>query len=180
MSENNEFDRTAAESDDEAAEGQYVEGDYGTAGTAGENPPEAAEGEYPTGDYGAAGVSGATAVGAEEGDYPEGDYGAAGAGTTPPAAVEGEYPEGDYGTAGDAGRQRRATRAGRLRRRGGPPGPLSGGLRAQRNQRRPARPPPEDTPEFRGSGPSGGPACHPPQSKVERTALNFELTLKRA
>ncbi len=107
MSENNEFDRAAAESGDEAAEGQYVEGDYGTAGTAGENPPEAEEGEYPTGDYGAAGVSGATAVGAEEGDYPEGDYGAAGAGTTPPAAVEGEYPEGDYGTAGDAGEQER-------------------------------------------------------------------------
>ena len=87
MSENNEFDRTAAESGDEAAEGQYVEGDYGAAGTAGENPPEAAEGEYPTGDYGAAGVSGTTAVGAEEGDYPEGDYGEAGADTTPPTAA---------------------------------------------------------------------------------------------
>ena len=106
MSENSEFDRKAAAPDDEAAEGQYVEGDYGTAGTAGENPPEAEEGEYPTGDYGAAGVSGATAVGVEEGDYPEGDYGAAGAGTTTPAAAEGEYPEGDYGAAGDAGTRR--------------------------------------------------------------------------
>ena len=93
MSENNEFDRKAAEADVESAEGQYVEGDYGAAGTAGENPAEAVEGEYPTGDYGAAGTAGATAVGAEEGDYPEGDYGAAGGTGAPPAeAEEGRVP----------------------------------------------------------------------------------------
>ena len=61
MSENNDFDRKATEPEAETAEGQYVEGDYGTAGTAGENPAGAPEGEYPTGDYGSAGVAGATA-----------------------------------------------------------------------------------------------------------------------
>ncbi|MDD1476368.1 hypothetical protein [Arthrobacter sp. H16F315] len=101
MSENSEFDRTAAEPEDPAAEGQYVEGDYGTAGAAGDNPLEAEEGEYSSGDYGNAGVSGATAVGVEEGDYPEGDYGAAGTVGVPASAVnEGEYPDGDYGAAG--------------------------------------------------------------------------------
>jgi len=125
MSENSEFDRTAAhehpgaapvpaadeqvveESAVEGDAGQYVEGDYGRAGVAGENPASAPEGEYPEGDYGKAGVAGGSHVGAEAGDYPEGDYGPAGA-TGPDAVVgeEGEYPEGDYGTAGAAGVRR--------------------------------------------------------------------------
>ena len=126
MSENSEFDRTAAEkqhgsapvpaaADEPATEadaGQYVEGDYGRAGVAGENPAAAPEGEYAEGDYGKAGVAGGSTVGAEEGDYPEGDYGTAGV-TGPDAAVveEGEYPEGDYGAAG--ARRCPAARAGR-------------------------------------------------------------------
>ena len=125
MSENNEFDRKAAEADVEAAEGQYVEGDYGAAGTAGENPAEAVEGEYPTGDYGAAGTAGATAVGAEEGDYPEGDYGAAG-GTGAARRLEGENRRTEYH------RRRHGTAGGRRNRT------ASGGLRAQRTGRRPA------------------------------------------
>ncbi|WP_175322344.1 hypothetical protein [Arthrobacter sp. C9C5] len=126
MSENSEFDRTAAEKQhgaapvpaaaDEAATegdaGQYVEGDYGRAGVAGENPAAAPEGEYAEGDYGRAGVASGSTVGSEEGDYPEGNYGGAGA-TGPAAAVveEGEYPEGDYGAAGSAGAQRTGRRA---------------------------------------------------------------------
>ena len=89
MSENDDFDRKAAEPDAEAAEGQYVEGDYGAAGAAGENPAEAAEGrDTPPATTASAGAAGATAVGAEEGDYPEGDYGAAGGTGAAPAAVE--------------------------------------------------------------------------------------------
>ena len=95
-----------------AAEGQYVEGDYGYAGTAGEVPPTAVEGEYAAGDYGDAGVAGAAVVGDVEGDYPEGDYGEAGvsapevSGESAGVAEEAEYPEGDYGTAGTAGPRR--------------------------------------------------------------------------
>jgi len=127
MSENSEFDRTAAEkrhgSDPvpadageaglEADAGQYVEGDYGDAGVAGENPAGAPEGEYAEGDYGKAGVATGSTVGTEEGDYPEGDYGAAGS-TAPDAMAgeEGEYPEGDYGAAGAAGAGRTGRRAG--------------------------------------------------------------------
>ena len=119
MSENSEFDRTAAEKRHgaapvpaeeaglEADAGQYVEGDYGDAGVAGENPAGAPEGEYAEGDYGKAGVATGSTVGTEEGDYPEGDYGTAGA-TAPDAVAgeEGEYPEGDYGAAGAAGVRR--------------------------------------------------------------------------
>ncbi|XAS63888.1 hypothetical protein ACOM2C_11345 [Pseudarthrobacter sp. So.54] len=104
MSENTEFDHTAAEPEEEpAAEGQYVAGDYGAAGATGENPAGAEEGEYPTGDYGDAGVSSPAAVGAPEGDYPEGDYGDAGdSAATAVGSEEGDYPEGDYGAAGDS------------------------------------------------------------------------------
>ena len=101
-------DAGPAEVEAEAAapEGQYVEGDYGSAGTAGEVPPTAVEGEYAAGDYGEAGVAGAAVVGDVEGDYPEGDYGEGGvsgepagvAGESAGVAEEGEYPEGDYGS----------------------------------------------------------------------------------
>ena len=111
-------DAGPAEVEAEAAapEGQYVEGDYGSAGTAGEVPPTAVEGEYAAGDYGEAGVAGAAVVGDVEGDYPEGDYGEGGvsgepagvAGESAGVAEEGEYPEGDYGTAGTSRPERSA------------------------------------------------------------------------
>jgi hypothetical protein len=123
MSEYSESDRTAAEQrrggtpedaaqdaavEGDVADGQYVEGDYGAAGTAGENPAAAVEGEYSAGDYGDAGVAGAaSAVGDDEGEYTEGDYGEAGVvGATVTAIEDGDYPEGDYGAAGPAGAQR--------------------------------------------------------------------------
>lgn len=125
MSENSEFDRTAADAETEAdagevSEGQYVEGDYGKAGTAGENPATAEEGEYAAGDYGEAGTAGASTVGDEEGDYPEGDYGkAGGVGGEPLTTEEGEYPEGDYGAAGTAGAEGSGRRAPVERERAG-------------------------------------------------------------
>ena len=178
MSENNEFDRAAAESGDEAAEGQYVEGDYGTAGTAGENPPEAEEGEYPTGDYGAAGVSGATAVGAEEGDYPEGDYGAARCRHDAARRRGGRIPRRRLRncrrcgrTGAHAGRIRAAKpTAGTARRRASRTAKSGGGQPGRRLR----------LPEFRGSGPPGEPCMPPFKFKVECRALNFELTLKPA
>lgn len=39
--------------------GQYVDGDYGDAGTVNAPPENLEEGEYPDGDYGDAGASGA-------------------------------------------------------------------------------------------------------------------------
>ncbi|GGI88796.1 hypothetical protein [Pseudarthrobacter scleromae] len=39
--------------------GQYVDGDYGDAGTVGEPAGNPEDGEYPDGDYGDAGTSGA-------------------------------------------------------------------------------------------------------------------------
>ena len=84
--------------------GQYVDGDYGDAGTV-ERPAEELEGEYPEGDYGAAGTA-ATPVESvgEGGQYVDGDYGDVGTINEPESGLaDGDYPEGDYGDAGATG-----------------------------------------------------------------------------
>ncbi|MEV7133480.1 hypothetical protein AB0N24_11395 [Arthrobacter sp. NPDC093128] len=109
MSENSEFEAPKQPADDrdaavEGEPGQYVDGDYGSAGIAGEEALAAAEGEYPDGSYGAAGDVVEEAAGAVEGEYEAGDYGNAGTvGENLVTAGDAEYPDGDYGTAGTAG-----------------------------------------------------------------------------
>ncbi len=111
MSENSEFEAEKLPADDrdatvEGEPGQYVDGDYGSAGIAGEETAAAAEGEYPDGSYGAAGDVVEETAGAVEGEYESGDYGTAG--TVGENLVtadddDAEYPDGDSGAAGIAG-----------------------------------------------------------------------------
>lgn len=111
MSENSEFEaekRPAGDQDAavEGEPGQYVDGDYGSAGTAGEETAAAVEGEYPVGSYGAAGDVVEEPAGAVEGEYESGDYGTAGTvGENLVTADDAEYPDGDYGAAGTSGEQ---------------------------------------------------------------------------
>lgn len=106
MSENSEFEaeKRAAGEEDAAVEGepgQYVDGDYGSAGIAGEETAAAVEGEYPEGSYGAAGDVVEETASAVEGEYESGDYGNAGTvGENLVTADDAEYPDGDYGSAG--------------------------------------------------------------------------------
>jgi hypothetical protein len=109
VSENSEFEAEELPADERAAAvegepGQYVDGDYGSAGIAGEEAATPAEGEYPDGSYGAAGDVVEEAAGAVEGEYESGDYGAAGTvGENLVTADDAEYPDGDYGAAGTTG-----------------------------------------------------------------------------
>jgi hypothetical protein len=109
MSENSEFEaekRPAGDQDAavEGEPGQYVDGDYGSAGIAGEETAADVEGEYPDGSYGAAGDVVEETAGAVEGEYESGDYGNAGTlGENLVTADDAEYPDGDYGTAGTTG-----------------------------------------------------------------------------
>ena len=82
--------------------GQYVDGDYGDAGTINEAERGPADGEYEEGNYGAAGAARADSV--DEGQYADGNYGKAGSRNEPaPGPADDEYEEGDYGDAGTAG-----------------------------------------------------------------------------
>lgn len=95
--------------------GQYVDGDYGDAGTV-ERPADERDDQYPEGNYGDAGTVGAPSGGAGEGGhYVDADHGAAGTGSEPRRDLaDGEYEEGDYGDAGTTGgaRTERAVREG--------------------------------------------------------------------
>ncbi|MGN6441425.1 MAG: hypothetical protein ACTHL6_05930, partial [Arthrobacter sp.] len=76
--------------------GQYVDGDYGDAGSIGEAERGAADGEYEEGNYGAAGSARADSL--DEGQYADGNYGKAGSLNEPaPGPADDEYEEGDYG-----------------------------------------------------------------------------------
>lgn len=109
MSENSEFEAEKQQNAEaaptvEGDSGQYVDGDYGSAGIAGEETAAAAEGEYPDGSYGAAGDVVEETAGAVEGEYESGDYGNAGTVGENLVTAEGAgYPDGDYGAAGTAG-----------------------------------------------------------------------------
>ncbi|WP_175417381.1 hypothetical protein [Arthrobacter sp. 24S4-2] len=109
MSENSEFEPEKLPADDrdaivEGEPGQYVDGDYGSAGIAGEETAAAAESDYPDGSYGAAGDVVEETAGAVEGEYESGDYGNAGTvGENLVTADDAEYSDGDYGAAGTTG-----------------------------------------------------------------------------
>lgn len=108
MSENSEFEAEKHHTSEpkpavEGDSGQYVDGDYGTAGIAGEEPVTV-DREYPEGNYGAAGAVAEDAAGAVEGEYEAGDYGKAGTtGENLVTVDDAEYPDGDYGAAGTSG-----------------------------------------------------------------------------
>ena len=196
----------AAEDEAEAAapEGQYVEGDYGSAGTAGEVPPTAVEGEYAAGDYGEAGVAGAAVVGDVEGDYPEGDYGEGGVGpgspvSRPASPRKVNTPKATTGApvrpvpSDPPGRQRESlptatplgattngTKAGGTSRRGRRLVPCHGltplrpAGRFAQGETR-ARDAPEGL-DSRGISAAGSCRGRALESKVESTSLNFGLT----
>lgn len=110
MSDNSEFEAEKLPADDrdaavEGEPGQYVDGDYGSAGIAGEETAAGAvEGEYSEGDYGTAGDVVEEKASAVEGEYESGDYGNAGTvGENLATADDAEYPDGDYGAAGTTG-----------------------------------------------------------------------------
>lgn len=84
--------------------GQYVEGDYGDAGSARAHGQDLERGEYPDGDYDAGGASNTPHDDLEQGGYARGDYGDAGTVGDPAENLkDGEYADGNYGDAGTAG-----------------------------------------------------------------------------